>query len=141
MTRGSNAPQRVNAIGNAHAIATWHATPIDRPNIEAAAREGYLDGLASRGFSRHYDDAPGPWQRNYEIGRLWAIGIKTCGLEAPDWPADRQQQPAEINPLLKQVAGMIGALRPEIEGIKAETELPVLHEPLAIPRRLLRRIK
>lgn len=137
----TNAPQRVNAIGDGRTVATWDATPVDRPNIEAAAREGYLDGLADRGFSRHYDSAPAPWQRNYEIGRLWAVGIKTCDLTAPDWPADRQQQPAEINGLMQEISRRIGALRPETDGVKAPADLPTLHEPLAIPRRLLRRVK
>lgn len=130
-----NAEQRVNAIGNGRAVATFAAMPIARHNIEDAAREGYLDGLSDRGFSRHYDDAPLPWQRNYEIGRLWAIGIKVCGIEAPGWPRDHQQQPEALTAAITETGRRIGALRPEIEGIKAPSDnLPVLHQPLKFRR-------
>lgn len=127
----TNSEQRVNALGNGTAAPTMFATPVDRPNIEAAAREGYLDALAGKGFSRHYDAAPGPWQRNYEIGRLWATGMRACGIEAPEWPEDARQQPIAITQAVAEIARRIGALRPEIEGIKApDPDLPVLHEPL-----------
>lgn len=135
-----NQEQRVNAVGNAHAVAVWNATPVDPAHQEVAAREGYLDALSSRGFSRHYDDAPGPWQRNYEIGRLWGIGMLTCDIVPPDWPDDQKQVPYAISEAVKEIARRIGALRPEIEGMKeSDPSLPVLHEPLRIPRRILKR--
>lgn len=137
----TNAPQRVNvtAYGVVSTSESWQH--IDRPNIEAAAREGYLDRVAGRGFSRHYDAAPPPWQRNYEIGRLWATGMLCCHIEPPDWPETMRQQPPAINAALAKINAQIGALRPEIEGIKEpRDDLPVLHEPLRIPRRLLRRV-
>lgn len=75
----TNQPQRVNvtSFGVVSTSEAWHA--VERPNIEAAAREGYLDRVRGNGFSRHYDAAPPPWQRNYEIGRLWATGMICCG--------------------------------------------------------------
>lgn len=136
-----NQPQRVNAVrsGWGHYAAL---TPVDRPNIEAAAREGYLDALAGSGFSRHYSDALPPWQRNYEIGRLWAIGMKTCGIDAPPWPEEQKRTPYDITQAVNLIGQRIGALRPEIEGMKEpDPALPVLHEPLRIPRRILRRVK
>lgn len=140
MTTRTNQEQRVNAVGNARADPVWNVAPVDRPNIEAAAREGYLDALSDRGFSRHYDDAPAPWQRNYEIGRLWAIGMKVCGIVPPDWPEEMKQVPYDITQAVNLIGQRIGALRPEIEGMKEpDPTLPVLHEPLRIPRRILRR--
>lgn len=137
-----NQDQRWNALGNGRAVATDFAVPVERHHIEAAAREGYLDALAGKGFSRQYDDSPGPWQRNYEIGRFWAIGMNVCGIEPPEWPERERRQPAEITQATEEIARRIGAIRPEIEGIKAPSDdLPVLHEPLRIPRRGLRRVK
>lgn len=120
-----NAEQRVNAIGNGQAVANWNATGVARHNIEAAAREGYLDGLAGKGFSRQYDDAPGPWQRNYEIGRLWASGMLACKINPPSWPETMSMQPNEITNAVAEIARRIGALRPEMEGIKAPNDNPV----------------
>lgn len=138
----TNQEQRVNAIGNARAVEVWGISRVDRPNIEAAAREGYLDALSARGFSCHYDDAPAPWQRNYEIGRLWACGMRACGIAPPDWSDDQKQVPYDISEAVKVIASRIGALRPEIEGMKEpDPALPILHEPLRIPRRILRRVK
>jgi len=132
----TNTEQRWNALGNGRAIEIWGATPVARPNIESAAREGYLDALSERGFSRHYDDAPGPWQRNYEIGRFWAVGMKVCGIEPPAWPEGMTKQPDAITRATQEIALKIGAIRPEIEGIKAASDdLPVLHEPIRLPRR------
>lgn len=132
----SNAPQRVNAIGNGRAVVADYMAPVARHNIEAAARAGYLDALAERGFSRDYDDAPAPWQRNYEIGRLWGAGIKVCGIEAPPWPAYPLRQPDEVTRAVEEVGRQIGALRPEIEGIKAPADdLPVLHAAMKLGRR------
>lgn len=130
-----NQEQRVNAIGGGKAVASVFASPVARHNIESAAREGYLDALALKGFSRHYDDAPGPWQRNYEIGRLWAAGMRVCGIDPPDWPEHEARQLAAITRATEEIARQIGALRPEIEGIKAPSDnLPVLHEPLQFRR-------
>lgn len=137
----TNAPQRVNVTRHGVVSTNEAWQPVARPNIEAAAREGYLDRVHGLGFSRHYDAAPAPWQRNYEIGRLWATGMLCCGIEPPDWPTAMHTQPQAINTALAQINAQIGALRPEIEGIKApDPDLPVLHEPLRIPRRLLRRV-
>lgn len=135
MTR-ANAPQRVNvtALGVVSTIEAWR--PVERPNIEAAAREGYRDACADRPFSRHYDDAPGAWQRNYEIGRLWAVGMKRCGIDPPEWPETMNQQPIAINEALAKVNVTIGSLRPEIAGLREpDPDLPVLHEPVRLPRR------
>lgn len=130
-----NAPQRVNVTAYG-AVSTIAAGYVDRPNIEAAAREGYLDALAGKGFSRHYDAAPGPWQRNYEIGRLWATGMRECDIEPPEWPEGARQQPNAITEVVAEIARRIGALRPEIEGMKApDPDLPVLHAPLRLARR------
>lgn len=130
-----NAPQRVN-VTSYGAVSTFAAGYVDRPNIEAAAREGYLDALARKGFSRYYDAAPGPWQRNYEIGRLWATGMICCHIDPPDWPEGMTRQPATIDNALATISRQIGALRPEIEGIKApDPDLPVLHMPMRIARR------
>ena len=132
----TNAPQRVNAIGGGRAIVVDDVTSVERHNIEAAAREGYLDALADRGFSLSYDDAPAPWQRNYEIGRLWGAGIKVCGIEAPAWPVATARQPPEVTRAVEEVGRRIGALRPEIEGIKAPADdLPVLHSGMKLMRR------
>jgi hypothetical protein len=134
-----NTPQRVNAIGAGQVVVSWAATHVARSNIEAAAREGYIDALAHRGFSRHYDAAPGPWQRNYEIGRLWATGMIACGIAPIHWPAHMTKQPAELTDAVADIARRIGALRPEIEGIKAPSDdLPTLHEPLKLTRRHIR---
>lgn len=134
-----NTPQRVNAIGGGQAVAAWNATHVARPNIEAAAREGYIDALARRGFSRHYDAAPGAWQRNYEIGRLWATGMLACGIAPVDWPEIMTKQPPALTDAVAEIARRIGALRPEIEGIKAPSDdLPTLHEPLKLSRRHIR---
>lgn len=137
MSGRTNQPQRLQPDlgGVIVKTAEVRATYVDRPNIEAAAREGYLDALAGLGFSRHYDAAPGPWQRNYEIGRLWACGIRACELEAPEWPAEMKRQPVALSQAVEEVARRIGALRPEIEGMKeADPNLPVLHEPLLLRR-------
>jgi hypothetical protein len=91
-----------------------HLGFVERPNIEAAAREGYLDRIHGQGFSPHYDAAPPPWQRNYEIGRLWATGMFCCGIEPPDWPEGMNRQPHEINVALTKINAQIGALRPEV---------------------------
>jgi hypothetical protein len=132
----TNTEQRVNAIGNGQAVANWNASPIARHNIEAAARQGYWDGCAARGFSRSYDDAPPPWQRNYEIGRLWAAGMKVCGIDPPEWPETMDRQPNAITDAVAEVGRQIGAIRPEIEGIKAPSDaLPVLHTQIPLPRR------
>lgn len=131
-----NQEQRWNALGNGRAVQAWSVTPVARHNIESAAREGYLDALAGKGFSRHYDDAPGPWQRNYEIGRFWATGIKVCGIDPPDWPEGLSRQPDAITRATEEIARRIGAIRPEIEGIKAPSDdLPVLHAPMRMPPR------
>lgn len=115
---------------------------VDRPNIEAAAREGYLDRIAGKGFSRHYDAATPPWQRNYEIGRLRATGMIRCGIEPPDWPISAvgaHQQPAAIDAARDRVNAQIGALRPETTGPMApDPDLPTLHVPVRVPRRLRR---
>jgi hypothetical protein len=130
-----NAEQRLNVIGGGKAVATWNAVPVARHNIEAAAREGYLDALAGKGFSRQYDDAPPPWQRNYEIGRLWGAGMIACGIEPPGWPDTATRQPNEITLAVAEVGRRIGALRPEMEGIQApRDDLPTLHT-IAPPRR------
>ncbi len=110
--------------------------PVDRPNIEAAAREGYLDRIAGREFSHHYDAAPPPWQRNYEIGRLWATGMIRCGITPPDWPAQLLRQPLAIDDALVRVNARIGALRPETDGpMPPDPHLPTLHVPVLVPRR------
>lgn len=111
--------------------------PIERPNIEAAARCGYLDRVASTGFSAHYDAAPAPWQRNYEIGRLWATGMIVCGIEPPEWPEDLVRQPYAVDVALQRVNATIGALRPDVAGqMPPDPNLGVLHVPLRVPRRL-----
>jgi len=110
--------------------------PVERPNIEAAAREGYRDRIHGRDFSHHYDAAPPPWQRNYEIGRLWATGMICCGIEPPDWPEEDARQPFAIDMALQQINRQIGALRPETEGrMPDDPNLPTLHVPVRIPRR------
>lgn len=140
MITRTNQEQRINVSANGQATAIWNVALVDRPNIEAAAREGYLDAQSDHGFSRHYDDAPPPWQRNYEIGRLWAVGMRVCDIAPPPWPEDQTQTPYAIAEAVKEIGHRIGALRPEIEGMKEpDPSLPVLHEPLAIPRRLLKR--
>ena len=123
-----------------------HFGLVERPNIEAAAREGYLDRIHGRGFSRHYDAAPPPWQRNYEIGRLWATGMFCCGIEPPEWPEGMTRQPAEINAALAKINAQIGALRPEVAGPGGmmtvvqpdDPNLPQLHVPIRLPRRWVR---
>jgi hypothetical protein len=66
---------------------------------------------------------------------LGACGIVACRLDAPEWPAEMKTQPYELTQLVEEVAKRIGALRPEIEGIKAPSDdLPVLHEPLKFRR-------
>jgi hypothetical protein len=141
MTYGANQPQRINAIGNAQGFSTSAAYElVARENIHAAAREGYHDRVQGLGFSSLYERSPPPWQRNYEIGRLWATGMICCGIVPPDWPSDSLRAPAAIDVALSRINAQIGALRPEIEGIKVpDLDLPVLHEPMRIPRRLLRR--
>jgi len=133
----TNTQTRWEAVGDGmRAYANpFSVVPVARHNIEEAAREGYLDGLANRGFSSRYDAAPGPWQRNYEIGRFWAIGIRVCGIDPPEWPEGVKRQPDAITRATEQVALKIGAIRPEIVGIQASAELPTLHEPMALPRR------
>lgn len=106
---------------------------------EVAAREGYCDRIAGRGFSSLYDAAPAIWQRNYEIGRLWASGMIVCGIEPPEWPADLAQQPYAITLALGDVNSRIGILDPLREGQQpADPDLPTLHTPLRIPRHLRR---
>lgn len=122
-----------------------HLGHVERPNIEAAAREGYLDRLHARGFSRHYDAAPPPWQRNYEIGRLWATGMICCGITPPDWPEGATRQPVAIDAALRQINAQIGALRPDVPDPvtgrmvpHVEPEDPALVvklEPFRMPRR------
>jgi len=131
-----NQERRWVAHGGGHAKYVVGSSYVASHNIESAAREGYLDALSDRGFSRHYDDAPGPWQRNYEIGRFWAVGMKVCGIDPPDWPEEATRQPAAITQATEEIARRIGALRPEIEGIKAPSDdFPVLHKSVPLPRR------
>ena len=68
--------------------------------IEGAARQGYLDGWAHRGFSHEYDAAIPQWQRNYEAGRQWATAILAIGLDPAEWPEDARVP----QPLLNQLA-------------------------------------
>jgi len=109
---------------------------IARQNIESPARLGYYDAIFGRGFRSEYDTAPDVWQRNYETGRLWAIGFRRCHIAPPVWPAGAKSQPKEINEALARVNAELGALRPETTGPMADDPaLPTLHYPVRVPRR------
>jgi hypothetical protein len=68
--------------------------------IEGAARAGYLDGCAGRGFRAEWERQEPQWQRNYEAGRQWAAAVKAIGLEPADWPEGSRVP----HPLLAQLA-------------------------------------
>lgn len=81
--------------------------------IEGAARQGYLDRIAGRGFSAEYDAAIGQWQRNYEAGRQWATAILAIGQTPAEWQPGAKV-PADLLDQLDDVRCITGSgTRPE----------------------------
>jgi hypothetical protein len=103
--------------------------------IEGAARQGYLDGYAHRPFSPEYDAAIPQWQRNYETGRQWAIGIQAIGLEPTEWP-EGARTPAALLTQLAEVHFVTGSgTRPEDTALRPADDPTPLHAVVPILRR------
>lgn len=106
------------------------ATPI-----EGAAREGYLDVLHGRGFSREWESQVGQWQRNYEAGRQWATAIRAVGLEPADWPLGARV-PQPLLQQLDQVRRVTGSgTRPEDYAVRPVDDDRPLHAVVPTLRR------
>ncbi len=136
-----NHPQQLVLNKSRPGYGDWFGGPaLPSHQVAEAARKGYLDAIANRPFAREYDDAPPPWQRNYEIGRLWVQGFRAANVPIPEWPDHlKDSRPAEMLPALEEVNRRIGPIRPESQGVAApDPDLPPLHFPSKIPRRLLR---
>jgi hypothetical protein len=81
--------------------------------IEGAARAGYLDACAGRGFAPQWEAETGQWQRNYETGRLWAMAIRAIGEAPAGWP-DGARVPQALLMQLDRVRAITGSgTRPE----------------------------
>lgn len=81
--------------------------------IEGAARTGYIERIAGRGFSPEYQAQTGQWQRNYEAGRQWATAILAIDLTPAEWP-EGAKVPGDLLDQLTQVRRVTGSpTRPE----------------------------
>lgn len=58
---------------------TTKPKPENRAVTIGAAWSGYTDKLAGKGFSREYETACVNYQRNYELGRIWATAMQRHG--------------------------------------------------------------
>lgn len=97
-----------------------------------AARQGYLDALAGRALC---DEPHLPmWQRNYETGRLWAVGFRAAGMEPPSWP-EGAAEPENFQSLLRECTARIGSIRPEVLGPQPEDSSLVVRAVVPFFRR------
>jgi hypothetical protein len=91
----------------------WGNGVSAKATIEGAARQGWLDAIACRGYSPDYTASVGQWQRNYEAGRQWATAIIAIGLTPADW-SEGARVPATILNQLAEVRSRTGSgTRPE----------------------------
>ena len=103
--------------------------------IEGAARQGYLDGCAHRGFSPEYDAAIPQWQRNYEAGRQWAAAIKAIGVTPAEWPEGSRTPPTLLDQLteVRRITG--SGTRPEDVQVRPGDDDVPLHAVVPTLRR------
>jgi hypothetical protein len=103
--------------------------------IEGAARQGYLDGCAGRGYCREYAAAVGQWQRNYEAGRQWARAILSIGLKPVEWPEGAKVTQALLDQLaeIRRVTG--SGTRPEDTKFRPGDDPAPLHAVVPTLRR------
>jgi hypothetical protein len=81
-----------------------------------AAQIGYSDMVAGRAFDVwRFTDQIG--QCNYEIGRLWALNIKTAGINPPIWPKGKNI-PSIVQAMIKQSFLLVGDCQPRKSGAK-----------------------
>lgn len=102
-----------------------------------AARAGYLDALNDQPFRSEFDAAERVWQRNYETGRMWAVGFRAAGIEPPPWIAG-EAEPKDFQRLLRLCTERIGSIRPEVMGEMAAD--PTLAMVVRVPIRRGRRL-
>lgn len=57
------------------------------PAISDAARAGWADAVAGRGFSREYEAQSRVWQLNYETARGAVAFARAARMALPRWPA------------------------------------------------------
>ena len=103
--------------------------------IEGAARAGYLDVIAGRGFCAEWESQIGQWQRNYEAGRQWACAILACGLTPAPWH-EGEKVPQPLLAQLDAVRSKTGSgTRPEDISDRPANDPTPLHAVVPTLRR------
>ena len=64
-------------------------------------RKGYMDAAINK-VSDEYDHANINWQKNYEIGRLYAVEIMALGFKCPPWH-NPNVFPVELENIIKLI--------------------------------------
>jgi hypothetical protein len=95
-----------------------------------AARRGYIDAAAGRGFCDWYDTAGKDEQLAYEIGRQWVTDLRAAKLDVPPW-RDHGAPPEAVR-RANVVARERGEGYATPWGVLADTDDPVTLEPLGV---------
>ena len=72
-----------NVMNGEREVVNHMSLPADR---EAVVRMAYDDIAAGRPFHPDYDTWARHDQQNYERARLYALNLRTAGMQLPFWP-------------------------------------------------------